>query len=79
MKINYARRVGDTHLKLRFSDGLGHSMDAICFGAYGSELGTALENHHDRRVHLAGKLDINIWQGRKTVQLRLEDAAFAST
>lgn len=79
MKINYARRVGDTHLKLRFGDGLGHSMDAICFGAYDSELGAALENHHDRRVHLAGKLDINIWQGRKTVQLRLEDAAFAST
>jgi len=30
-------------------------------------------------VHLAGKLDINIWQGRKTLQLRLEDAAFVST
>lgn len=79
MKINYARRVGDTHLKLRFGDGLGNSMDAICFGAYDSELGSALENHKDRRVHLAGKLDVNIWQGRKTVQLRLEDAAFAST
>jgi len=79
MKINYARRVGDTHLKLRFGDGLGHTMDAICFGAYDSDLGAALENHRDRRVHLAGKLDINIWQGRKTVQLRLEDAAFAST
>lgn len=79
MKINYARRVGDTHLKLRFGDGLGHTMDAICFGAYDSDLGAALENHRDRRVHLAGKLDINIWQGRKTVQLRLEDAAFVST
>jgi single-stranded-DNA-specific exonuclease len=54
------------------------SLDAICFGAYDTDLGPALEAHQGRSVHLAGKLDVNIWQGRKSVQLRLEDAAFAS-
>jgi len=28
-------------------------------------------------VHVAGRLDINTWQGRQSVQLRIEDAAFA--
>ena len=78
MKINFAKRVGESHLKLRFGDGLGTTLDAICFGAYDGDLGPALENHNGRPVHLAGKLDVNIWQGRKSVQLRLEDAAFAS-
>ena len=78
MKISFAKRVGESHLKLRFGDGLGMSLDAICFGAYDTDLGPALEAHQGRLVHLAGKLDVNIWQGRKSVQLRLEDAAFAS-
>lgn len=78
MKISFAKRVGEAHLKLRFGDGLGTSLDAICFGAYDTDFGPALEAHQGRSVHLAGKLDVNIWQGRKSVQLRLEDAAFAS-
>jgi single-stranded-DNA-specific exonuclease len=31
--------------------------------------------HGGARFHLAGRLDINSWGGRQTVQLRLEDAA----
>lgn len=78
MRISFAKRVGESHLKLRFGDGLGASLDAICFGAYDTDLGAALEHHNGRSVHLAGKLDTNIWQGRTSVQLRLEDAAFGS-
>ena len=51
-------------------------MDAISFGAYDDgPLGPALENHGGARFHLAGRLDINSWRGKQTVQLRLEDAA----
>ena len=75
--ISFAKRVGETHLKLRFGDALGNSLDAIAFGAFDSELGAALENHGGRRVHLAGKLDLNVWNGRQSVQLRLDDAAWA--
>lgn len=75
--ISFAKRVGETHLKLRFGDALGNSLDAIAFGAFDSELGPALENHGGRRVHLAGKLDLNVWNGRQSVQLRLDDAAWA--
>ncbi len=77
MAISFAKRVGDSHLKLRFGDGLGAAMEAIAFGAYDGPLGARLENHGGARFHLAGRLEINIWQGRQSVQLRLEDAAEA--
>lgn len=74
MAIHHARRVGETHLKISFGSEQSR-MDAICFGAYDGPLGPALENHGGARFHLAGRLDINNWQGRQSVQLRLEDAA----
>ncbi|APE45320.1 single-stranded-DNA-specific exonuclease RecJ [Sulfitobacter alexandrii] len=77
MKVHFARRLGDSHLKISFGDGVGTKMDAICFGAYDSPLGAALEAHGGARFHLAGRLDINTWRGRQSVQLRLEDAARA--
>lgn len=77
MKIFFAKRVGESHLKISFGDGLGTKMDAIAFGAFDGPLGPALENHNGARFHLAGRLDINTWRGRQTVQLRLEDAAQA--
>ncbi|MEQ6204085.1 single-stranded-DNA-specific exonuclease RecJ [Sulfitobacter sp. HNIBRBA2951] len=77
MRLFSARRVGESHLKISFGDGLGTRMDAICFGAFDSALGPALEGHGGAHFHLAGRLDINTWQGRQSVQLRLEDAARA--
>ncbi|MFN4204617.1 MAG: single-stranded-DNA-specific exonuclease RecJ [Tabrizicola sp.] len=70
-----ARRIGDSHLKLTVSDGSGPALDAIAFGAFDGPLGPALENPGHRRFHLAGKLELNHWNGRTRVQLRLEDAA----
>jgi single-stranded-DNA-specific exonuclease len=78
MAITFAKRVGESHLKLRFGDGTGPTLDAIAFGAFDGPLGPALEAHGGARFHLAGRLDINTWGGRQTVQLRLEDAAPAS-
>ena len=75
VEIRFAKRLGDSHLKVTFSDGLNARLEAICFGAYDSAIGPALENHKGARFHLAGRLDINTWGGRQTVQLRLEDAA----
>ena len=69
------RRIGDSHLKLTFGDGTGPALDAIAFGAFDGPLGPALENPGHRRFHLAGKLELNHWNGRTRVQLRLDDAA----
>ena len=77
MQIRFAKRVGENHLKVSFGDGTSGVMDAIAFGAFDGPLGPALENHGGARFHLAGRLDLNTWRGRQSVQLRLEDAARA--
>ena len=77
VEIRFAKRVGASHLKLSFSDGTGPKIDAICFGAYDGPLGDALENHGGARFHLAGRLEINEWGGKRKAQLRLDDAAKA--
>jgi single-stranded-DNA-specific exonuclease len=76
-QIHFAKQVGANHLKISFGDGLGVKIDAIAFGAMDSALGPALLGHNGARFHLAGRLETNIWQGRQSVQLRLEDAAQA--
>ncbi|WP_371169079.1 single-stranded-DNA-specific exonuclease RecJ [Aliiroseovarius sp. 2305UL8-7] len=77
VQILFVKRVGQNHLKISFGDGMGTRIDAIAFGAFDGPLGPALEQHGGQRFHLAGRLEINQWQGRSSPQLRLEDAAKA--
>ena len=74
-QIHFAKQVGANHLKLTFGDGLGGRIDAISFGAMDGPLGPMLTGHNGARFHLVGRLEIKTWQGRQSVQLRLEDAA----
>ena len=75
--IHHVRRMGERHLKVQFSDGIGPQREAVAFGAYDGPLGAAVENHGGARLHLAGRIEVNHWRGRRTVQLRLSDAARA--
>ena len=75
MGIGFARPVGQNHLKLAITDGLGGKLEAIAFNAFAGELGPALANHAGARFHFAGELELNHWNGRVTPQLRLADAA----
>ncbi|AUQ53550.1 single-stranded-DNA-specific exonuclease RecJ [Phaeobacter inhibens] len=77
LQVRFAKRVGESHLKLSLSDGLSSGIDAICFGAFDTALGSRLLEHGGARFHFAGRLEINTWGGRQSVQLRLEDAAEA--
>lgn len=72
-----ARRVGETHLRLSFGDGAGPMLEAMAFGAFDGPLGPALMEAGHQRFHLAGRLELNTWNGSTKVQLRLEDAARA--
>jgi len=75
MAVSFARPVGQKHLKLAITDGLGGKLEAIAFNAFAGELGPALANHAGARFHFAGELELNHWNGRVTPQLRLADAA----
>jgi single-stranded-DNA-specific exonuclease len=77
VQILFAKEVGTGHVKFTAGDGLGAKIEGIAFGAMDTPIGPALMNRSGNRYHLAGRLEINIWQGRKSVQLRLEDIAEA--
>ncbi|QXT41034.1 single-stranded-DNA-specific exonuclease RecJ [Gymnodinialimonas ceratoperidinii] len=76
LRIRHTRPVGENHLKLTLGDGGPVTLDAICFDAVRSGL-DALQAHNGRAVHVAGRVELNHWQGRTRVQLRLDDAAWA--
>jgi len=75
--VTHLRRLGETHLRFSFTDGSGPALDAIAFGAFDGPLGPLIEGHGGLRLHIAGRLELNHWNGRTRVQLRLEDAARA--
>lgn len=77
LQVRFAKRVGESHLKLSLTDGMGGGLDAIAFGAFDGPMGEKLSNHGGARFHFAGRLEVNTWGGRQSVQLRLEDAAEA--
>ncbi|MBC2834009.1 single-stranded-DNA-specific exonuclease RecJ [Paragemmobacter straminiformis] len=72
-----ARRIGESHLRLQIGDGMGGSLEGVAFGAFDTALGPALAEGGHSRFHLAGRLELNTYNGRTKVQLRLEDAARA--
>jgi len=74
-RVLFAKRAGETHLRLTFGDDGGGRLDAIAFGAFEGPLGPMLEAHAGARFHVAGRLEIDSWGGRNRPKLRLEDAA----
>ena len=76
MRITFAKRAGESHLRLRLVDDSGASIDAIAFGAFKSDLGKTLENHKGQIFHVAGRLEIDTWNGRMRPKLNLEDATY---
>jgi len=67
--------VGQDHISFLVAGDDGGRLRGIAFRAAGSPLGQALLQHGGRRFHLAGYLRADDWQGRRGVQLHLEDAA----
>lgn len=76
-QVRFADVVGaGGHVRCTVSSGDGANLKAIAFRAAGNPLGDALLKARDgQRLHLAGTLTIDHWQGRETVQLRILDAA----
>ncbi|HVG51320.1 MAG TPA: single-stranded-DNA-specific exonuclease RecJ [Xanthobacteraceae bacterium] len=73
--ISYAEEVGQAHVRVRLKAGEGAPLNAIAFRAVGQKLGSALLNARGERMHVAGSLAIDRWQGAERVQLRIIDAA----
>ncbi|RMF38125.1 MAG: single-stranded-DNA-specific exonuclease RecJ [Alphaproteobacteria bacterium] len=78
LRVAHARTVGNGHLQLRCTDAGGATLQAIAFGAAGGPLAQLLQPGSPRPVHLAGRVEIDEWQGRRQPKLHVEDAAPAS-
>ncbi|MTI09372.1 single-stranded-DNA-specific exonuclease RecJ [Curvivirga aplysinae] len=77
VKIIKPRIVGADHVSCQVSSsGGGNWIKAIAFRCADQNLGDLLLSaNHGLPVHLAGRLQIDSWQGRDSVQIMIEDAA----
>jgi single-stranded-DNA-specific exonuclease len=78
VRVAFADVVAGAHVKLRLGGGEGSLLDAIAFRAVGTPLGEGLLASRGQRIHVAGRLRQNDWNGRIRVQLEIEDAAPAT-
>ena len=71
--------VGDGHVRAQIvdADGGGARMKAMAFRAADTPMGQALLTRKTERFHLLGRLKLNEWQGRESVEFHIEDAALA--
>ncbi|MCB1438223.1 MAG: single-stranded-DNA-specific exonuclease RecJ [Nitratireductor sp.] len=67
--------VGRDHVSATLKGSDGATLRAIGFRIADEALGRALIQGQGRRFHIAGNLDVNVWQGQRRMQLRISDAA----
>ncbi|MER9465241.1 single-stranded-DNA-specific exonuclease RecJ [Mesorhizobium sp. M0482] len=72
-----ARAVGSNHIRADLQSESGGRIQAIAFRAVDTALGEFLFKNRGKPVHVAGSLSGNHWNGNRTVQFRIVDAALA--
>ncbi len=78
LAVTSSRPMGGDHLSLRLAaPGTGPTIEAVAFNALQSPLGQALRQGGANLFHVAGRIEMNTWNGRSTPRLRIDDAAIA--
>jgi len=77
-QIAKADIVGSGHVRCFLSGRSGGRLKAIAFNCADSDLGHLLLTATGRRLHLAGTIRADTWQGRTDAQLVIDDAAPAA-
>ena len=76
VKIIKPRVVGENHVSCFIQDTSGGaSLKGIAFRAMDSSLGDILLKSGSAPIHVAGHVSVNEWNGRKTVDFQIVDAA----
>jgi len=76
VKIIKPRVVGENHVSCFIQDTSGGaSLKGIAFRAMDSDLGEMLLKAGSAPVHIAGHVSVNEWNGKKTVDFQIVDAA----
>jgi single-stranded-DNA-specific exonuclease len=74
-KVVYAARAGADHVRCTLVQSDGTRLKAIAFRAMGTELGEVLLSERQMPLHIAGRLTINDWGGKREGQVFIDDAA----
>ena len=76
VKVAMPKVVGERHVSCFIRDTAGGAgLKGIAFRAMDTALGEMLLTSGGAPLHLAGHVSVNIWQGRKSVQFQIVDAA----
>ena len=73
-----ARPVGTGHIRADLQSEAGGRLQGIAFRAVDTALGEFLFDNRGRLLHVAGSLSGNYWNGSRSVQFRILDAAPAA-
>lgn len=74
MRVVKADIVGKDHVRCIFTGEDGGRLKAIAFRAASTPLGAVLMDRGSGLLHVAGRLSADDWQGRRGVQMTIEDA-----
>jgi single-stranded-DNA-specific exonuclease len=77
-RIAYADAVGSGHLRITLAADGGATVRALLFRAATSGLGRLITERRGQRLHVAGTLAVDHWQGQRRPTLRVVDAAIPS-
>ncbi|MCI4664190.1 MAG: single-stranded-DNA-specific exonuclease RecJ [Neomegalonema sp.] len=74
-QVKWAKPIGANHLRFTATDENGGGLEAVAFNVMDGPLGEALTQRGRGPVHLAGRIEIDDYGGRRRAKLRVEDAA----
>ena len=77
VRLERVRILKEKHLKCVFADpdlgGAGRTVEAPIWNAVGTEFGDMIQNAEGEVLDVYGTLEINEWQGRRKVQMKVSD------
>ncbi|KPF78942.1 single-stranded-DNA-specific exonuclease RecJ [alpha proteobacterium AAP81b] len=76
-RVVEARIVGEAHVRVILSGDDGARLKAIAWRAADGPLGAALAGAAGRRLHVAGRVNRNEWQGQVSAEIEIDDIAWA--
>jgi len=74
-RLSDLRTVGNGHLRIGLQSEMGGRVQAMAFRAEGTELAAFLDRNRGNLIHVAGSVSGNWWNGSRSLQFRVSDAA----
>jgi single-stranded-DNA-specific exonuclease len=75
VRVAHARAVGEGHLQLGLVGEDGGRLAAVAFRCAGTALGAALASGRSGPFNLVGRLELDVWGGRRRAKFCVDDAA----